>query len=652
MTNETQTPPAAKKPKRKGPIRWEAVIPFTLVVILIGVYSHFFMDTHLRLGLQWGLTQGLGVQVDIREVKTSFWQAHMRISGIDITNSEKPTHNSVSIGEIRYGMLWDALLRAKIVINEAVVEKIEFDKPRPRQGWVRPPAPPSNEPGLVDELTGKALTKVQDDYEGNVFGDLAAILGGTDAQAQLQNIEATLVSKKMAQDLEAWLKGKEKEWNDRLKTLPQGDDLKALEQRFKAIKTKDFKSPQELQKSLQEFDAVFKDADAKVKQVEAAKRDLDADLKKAETDARALERQIGADLKSLEARFRIPSLDPKALVGALFKQYLDPYLNRFATYRALAEKYVPPNLMKKGGSEPDPQIQPRPRASGVSYEFGRPNSYPFFWLKRTAVSSQAGASEYAGNIRGEILDITTNQVLTGKPTVANLAGDFPAQGITGFESKLTVDNRQADSLIELLAQVASYPISGRELVQSPEVNIAFQQAQGSLELRSTLKALRDFEMNIGNRFSEITYDIEAKNEVVKSLLSGVFGSLPAVTLDARFSGRLPQVNTGLSSNLGPELQKGLAREINAKIAEARAKIEAYVQEQVGKTKAQIDGEIRKLRTQVDGEVKKIQAQLETQKKQVESQANQAKKDAERSAKRAVEDEAKKAGEQLKKRFGL
>ncbi|HRO66772.1 MAG TPA: TIGR03545 family protein, partial [Pseudobdellovibrionaceae bacterium] len=175
---------------------------------------------------------------------------------------------------------------------------------------------------------------------------------------------------------------------------------------------------------------------------------------------------------------------------------------------------------------------------------------------------------------------------------------------------------------------------------------------GALNVQSSLKALREFELRLGNQFNNVAYNISAKNEVVSSLLKGVFNALPAVTLDARFSGTLPRINTSVNSNLGPELQKGLSREINAKIAEARAKIEAYVQEQVGKTKAQIDAEIAKLRDQVDGEVKKLQAQADAKKKEVEAQKEKAKKDAEASAKKGLENEAKKAADQLKKRLGL
>lgn len=670
MSNEqqtTQTPPP-KKIKKQGPVRWGAVIFFAVFVGLIALYSRFFMDTHLRMATAWGLTQALGVEVNVAKVETSFWNAHLKIQGIEVTNAEVPKLNSLSVGEIRFGMLWDALLRAKFVVNEAVIEQLEYGKPRSRPGWVRPPEPPSaddGKPSLVEteakKISDKALGKVEKQHNENLFGDLAAILGGSSAQVQLDKLEGSLASKPMARDLEQKVKSKDAEWQARFKTLPKESEFKALADRMQKVKTKDFKTPQELETSLRELDTIFKEADAKIKTVQQAGQDLDKDLKDLAEQARALEAQIKADLKKLETHFRIPSLDAAGLTRSVFMEYLDPYLRRFKTYRDLATKYIPPNLQKKG--EPDPSMQPRPRAEGVSYEFGRPNAYPLFWVKRTAISSQAGASAYAGEIKGELLDLASNQLITNKPTILNVAGGFPAQQIEGFKTMLKVDNRGEKSRVDLDLAIASYSLAGRELMATPDVTLAFDKAKASLEVKSWLVGLKEFELKIDNRFTDIGYAITAKNSDIDQLLKSIFNGIPMISVEGRLWGEFPRLSTALTSNLGEQLAKGLEREIKAKIAEARAKIEKYVQDEVGKAKAQVDGEIAKLKNQVEGEIKKLQAQAEAQKAKAQAQAEQAKKDAEQQAqaqinneKKKAEDEAKKAAEKaaqdLKKRLGL
>lgn len=668
--NNTDKQEKPKKIKKaKGPIRWGAVVPFTILVCLMLIYFKLFFDAHLRKGMEWVAGKAVGAEVDIADVDTSFLSAHISIKGIEMTDSEKPERNSISIGDIRFGMSWDALLRAKVLVNEAVIEQIEFAKPRKKAGWVAPPEPPpvdDGKPSKAMEEANKvkdiAADKLAKENADNVFGDIAAVMKGGSGGDQMGKLEASLASKPMAASLQTKVNSKQTEWNERLKKLPQGSEFQALGDRLSKVKTKDFKTPQELQQSLQELDTIFKEADAKIKTVQAAGTDLDKDLKDLQDQARALEAQIKTDLKTLQTHFKIPQIDAKTLTLAIFKKYLDPYLSKFQTYRNLAEKYVPPNLMKKGQKEPDPAIQAHPRSSGVTYEFGRQNSYPMFWIKRTAVSSQAGSSPYSGNIKGEILDISTNQVLTGKPTIVNVAGDFPSAGINGFSTKLSIDNRKELSVIDLATAIKSYAVEGRDFVSGGDVQIGIKKGTGALDMSAKLVGLKDLNMKVDNNFSQLDYVVSATDGTLDQMLKSIFKGIPVVTVDGRLEGTFPRINLGVDSNLGPELQKGFSREIDAKIAEAKAKIDKYIQDEVGKTKAQIDGEIAKLKGQVDGEIKKLQAQADVQKKKAEAQADAAKKDAENrlnaekkkaedQAKAGLQKEAEKAAEDLKKKLG-
>lgn len=645
----TTTPPNPKK--QKGPIRWEAIIPFTIICALIAVYFHFFFDGHLRRALEWGGYKAIGAEVNIAKLETSFFNASLRIQGIEITDAEKPTHNSIVIGDIRFSMIWDALLRAKAVVNEAAVEQIAFGTKRSHTGKVKPPDPESNEPGMADQLKDQALSEAQEQAGENVLGDVIAMLGGGDANVQLQKLQDSLPSKAMIENFDKELKAKQQTWDARLKTLPQGKDIQALNDRLNKIKYKDFKSPQELQSSLQDLDKLYKDGDAMYKQVQATGDDLSKDLKAMEAQYKDIEKQVKTDIKSLEQHFRIPKLDAKAMSMAIFNKYMGPYKAKLFRYKALAEKYAPPNLMKKDKNNEEVVIQPHPREKGISYEFGRLNSYPLFWIKRTAVSSQAGKTPDAGNIKGEILDITSNQRLIGRPTVATLAGDFPSMQIMGFLLRLSLDNTKSESVIDYAFKVSSYAILGKDLVQTPDVSIAFTKANGAMDIKGSLVGLKKINLAMNNQFSSIDYAVSSKNEIADQILKAVFAGIPVVNLTVDAEGVIPKVPFSINSNLGPELQKGFEKQIQAKIDEARKRIQAVVDEEIGKQKAQIEAQLNQLRGQFDKEVKKAQAQIEDQKKQAEGKVEQAKKDAENQAKKGLEKEGQKALDDLKKKLG-
>ena len=261
-------------------------------------------------------------------------------------------------------------------------------------------------------------------------------------------------------------------------------------------------------------------------------------------------------------------------------------------------------------------------------------------------------SAKAGNIRGEILDITTNQNLVGRPTVASLAGDFPADQIKDVLLKMTLDNTKEDSLITYQFDVGSYPIQGSELVNSPDVQIALANATGKLNIDGSLQALRNFKMNLTNQFTTANFTVSAKDGNISDILKGAFGALPVINLKGSAQGFLPAISFDVSSNIGTELESALRKQVEAKIALARKQIEDYVNKEIGKNREAIEKQVAQLRGQFDSEVKKAQAQLDAQKKQVEAKADQAKKDGENQAKKQVEQQGQKAVDDLKKKFGF
>lgn len=647
--------PAVKPKKKKGFIRWEAIVPFAIFVALVWAYFFFFFDLHLRRALEFGGYQALGAEVNVADVKTSFWNASLRIQGVQCTDPDHPTKNMLEIGDIRFGMAWDALLRAKILVNEAAVEGIKIGTPRKSAGKVKPPEPIQEGPSKLEQeaerLKNRALESTQKNYENNVLGDIAAMLSGTSGEDQLKNIEGTLVSKTQLTAFEKAYQDKAKAWDERFKALPKPKEIQELGDRLAKIKTKDFKTPQELADSLKQFDEIIKEADQKAKTLQAASNEINSDLKFFENGLKELEAQIKKDMAELETRFRLPKLDAAAISKSLFRQYLDPYLSKISRYRALAEKYAPPAVMGKGKGEPDPAMQPRPRTQGMSYEFGRPNSYPLIWVKKISISSQAGAEPGSGNVAGVITDVTSNQILTGKPTVARISGDFPSDQIEKILAQLTLDNTKERSQIVFDFEVGSYPVSGRQVVESPEVKLAFQQAQGSLKARGQLLGLRDLNFNLANQIQKVSYDIQAQNPTVQEILQGVFVGIPNVAINASIDGTLPNVMIDVNSNLGDEIKKGLEQQLQKKINEARAKIEAYVNQTVGKEKARVEAEINKLKTQGENEVKKLQTQLDSQKAQAQTKIDESKKKFEDQAKQGAQKEVEKAAEDLKKKLG-
>ncbi|PWU14929.1 MAG: TIGR03545 family protein [Bdellovibrio sp.] len=642
--------------KAKGPIRTEAVVPVILIVALIWGYFHFFFDHHLRRGLEFVGYQVMGAEVNIEELRTSFWDASLRIKKIELTDAQQPQKNMLEVGDVRFAVLWDGLLRARFVVNEMAVDDIRIGTPRKAPGKVKPPEPKSDKPGFIEKesekLKNEAVDQAKKNYDGNVLGDIASLLGGESGQVQLGKIEGTLASKQKLQELDKAYKEKGKVWDQKLKSLPQQKEIQALGDRLGKIKSKDFKSPQELGDSLKEFQSVMNEADQKVKVIQATSGEFNNDYQQIDKDLKGLDDLVKKDTRDLESRFHIPKLDAKEISQGLFRQYMGPYLAKIDYYQGLFHKYFPPPKAKKESPEPDPQFQPHPRAKGVTYEFGRQNSYPWVWVKKVSISSQTSSSPSSGSVQGTITDISSNQALVGRPTVATVKGDFSANGIRDFLGKMTLDLTQAVSLLRFEMSVGSYPVAGREVVQSPEVNLAFQKASGQMAASGELVGMKDLKMELKNKLQQVSYEIKAKNPTVQEIMRKVFLGIPEISMNASVMGTPPDLKLDISSNVGSELQKGFEEQIKKKIDEAKQKIQAYMNEQVGAQKAKLESEVNKYRAQVDAEIGKLRAQVEGEKSQAQSRANDSKKRAEEQGKQQIQQQGKKALDDLKKKLGF
>lgn len=645
--------------KTKGPIRTEAVVPFIIIVAATYCYFHFFFDYHLKKAIEFGGYQALGVELNVEQIKTSFLNGTFQLKKLELTDSENPQHNAIEIGEIRFSIPWSGLLRARLIIDEIAVEQIGINTTRKTKGKVKPPEPPKQDDGqtskVINEAKDKAIKTIENKNQGNAIGDIAVFLSQSNNQDQLGKIQETLESKKKIDALNSSIKDKQKKWDDKIKSLPNQQEIQSINDRISKLKTKDFKSPQELQQTLSEADKIVKEIDEKFKKVQGADSEFSDDIKFLDTQLKDIDQSIKSDIKNLEQRLHLPKLDAKNITESILRSYLNPYINKANYYRGLAEKYLPPKLLKKDKQPEDETIQPHPRSKGVTYEFGRNNSLPLFWLKKVSISSkQSSANDLSyGNIKGLITDITSNQKLTKKPTVMNIQGDFPSQKISNLETLLSLDNTQNESKIQYDFKIGSYTVDSKDLLQSDDASISFTNASASINSQGTLIGFNMLNLKSKNIIQNAKYEISAKEPVLKDILVSVFNGLPNLNIEVNAAGQLPEnIKLDLNSNFGPELQKGFEKQIQKKIDEARTKIQKSINDEVGKNRAEIEKQINTLRSQVDSQLQKIKEQINKEKKQNEEKVNNAKKDAENQVKKSITPDVEKKIDDLKKKFGL
>lgn len=158
------------KKQKTGVIRNAFVAPFLIFSLLIILFTTFLLDMVLRSGFEMIAEKIHGAEVNISSVSTSFSDLRMTISRVQVTDKGAPEYNQFEIGKIEFALLWDALLRAKAVINLAEVSTIKVNTKRSYPGKV-------NLGKDAGDAVEDSLNNAKEEFDGNVFGDIAALLG-------------------------------------------------------------------------------------------------------------------------------------------------------------------------------------------------------------------------------------------------------------------------------------------------------------------------------------------------------------------------------------------------------------------------------------------------------------------------------------------
>lgn len=637
MVDQTPLATKPKKIKKQGPIRFEAVIPALVIIGLIIAYFSIFFDSHLKSGLEYAATQANGAEVNISRVKTSFLTPSFHLYRLQITDKNRPERNLFEVAEINFILLWDGLLRAKVVVEEASINNIQALTPRSKPGRV---VPPSTGPSKLKELESKVLSQTKEQFNQNILGDIASVVGGAKPEEQLKNLQADLKSDRRIKEIEKELKQKELEWKQRLEALPQSKELKDIEKRFKALKF-DGKNPVQFASSLKEADKLIKEVDQKIKAIESTGKSLNSDLKAYDNVFKELDEMVKQDLKDLQSRLKIPSLDPKEFTMGLLGGLFQGRLVEVQKYMALAREYMPPKKTEEEKlASKQEALLPRARSAGEDIRFRITTSYPLFWLKRAAISSEPTDSEFSGRLSGELTNLTSNPPVVGKPTILNVEGDFPKKRILGFSSKVVIDHVGAVAKESLEVKVGSYPQDRLALTESSDVTLAVKQAQGQAELNAKLEN-QQLDITIANRWQKTEFEIEAKEKLVREILTNVMGGIPTVTLNARATGSWSNLTMGMNSNLGEALAAGFKAELDARIKAAKDQLNRLINDKIGGEKEKLLKEFSRVKGQVDQLVSSKQSEMNKAKSDLSGQMKGQKDKGQKKELKKLEEQGKK-----------
>lgn len=637
ITNTQKDKVSSKK--AKGPIRFEAIIPICLILVAIWLYGALFLDSHARRALEFLASRANGAQVDVGKFHFSFTDPSLLIEGIEITDRSNPRQNVVAIEKIRFSLVWDALLRAKLLISESSLTGLALDSPRTSPGKVFPKPSPEKtnaEISLTDKIRTEVSAQVDASIKNNFLGDIASVLSGTKPTDQIGQIREQLESETRIKALQVSLAAKSSQWTQLLKELPNPEAAKEILDKVKATKI-DISNPALAKNQLESLKTEVTKLDELVKSFQKKQKILEDDIAGFNADMRAIDEATKKDLQMLQTRLKIPSIDRDNITRSLLSKLLGDKLLKVTAFIDQAKEYIPERSHKSDAKKPD--FVPHPRGSGRTYKFPVTRGYPLVWLKTAEISSKSTENGFTGDFTGKILNLTSDPQMINVPTSVELSGSAPKQELRDISIKIVLDYRGEQGHANMDLLVGSHPFPEQTFASGGEVDFSLLASQASLSAQASFTG-SELKAKIDEVIQNPQFKTDARSPLVREALKTATSKIKQLDMKITLEGNFSHQKIGVDSNLGTELASGLQQHLKLKLDQARDQLKSFLDGRIGGERARLTSEYNKIQNSLtsllkakDGDFKTLQAEVQkTLKEKSGLSSDKSKKDMEQKAK--------------------
>ena len=539
-------------------IRWQGLIGFLSIILLLIVFVFLFADSLVKAGIEKSGEWYLGAQVNVEEVDVSFSPLSLTVIGFQATDLEKPSHNIVSFTEAAAGIeLWQYLL-GKIHISDLTIAQLEIGKKRESEGEVYFTSDSNKSDEAADPTSD--------------LPSLDTSLPSVDDLLKDSNLETV----KQAQLLQETYKIEQAKLAGIQKNLPSKEKLADYKKQVKALTDTKVKSLEEVQKVTKAFNELKNKFYADKKMVSNAKAQVQQSKDVLTTQIQQLKSAPQADWQAIEKKYSLQQIDAADFAHMLFGEQAREYLG----YAELAYEKLFPMLT---GTSAAPEIE-KTRGNGKFIYFSEQSPQPSVLIKNAHISVVLAQGDIV--IKGK--ELTHQHWMRGQRSTVNVqSNNLQGQGKFTLDMRFSLDeqqtiksdgNWQLDNLV--VADVAIQESSALSL----SLNSGLVSGKGKFNL------LADQVVSV-NEISINKADFSGK---ASSSLTNVFldtiTSLDNLALSVNASGKVTSPELSISSPLDNQLKSVVQKQFSKKLASFKGEVNAGLNEKLASALGDSDSE--------------------------------------------------------------
>lgn len=467
-----------------------------LATVLLLVYV--FAGTAIRIGMVYTLEKAVGAEVNIDDVSLSLSPLALTIDDLQITNKDKPTHNTISFAKANAALeVWPALL-GYYVVNDLSIDGLAYGTERRSPGKV-----------YRGELA-----------EESERVDLAEVLQLDLPDADELMARANLQTEAKGEALQEQASTQKKQLESLKSQLPNKDNLEKIQADIKALTDSKIENAADLAAKTEQLKKLQDTLKAERDKVRQVKQQITESRDQLESAVTALRDASAADWQQLQQLANIGEGGLAPISQILLGDVWGDRIAQLESIYRLVKPYIPEDFGKGDAAESEAgptlpnRILPLPS-----------QPYPDFLVRNARINWLIGGGEATISAQDitaqhDIINNPTrfNLDVQGLPTLAAFAlnGDFAireqmvtnvkwdmdgfaldsmeigggdnalnlAAGLLNSTGSLTLVDNQIDQQAQVILQQPNFSSSGNKYIQQL-AGLLNQQAQIPLTLGAT-----------------------------------------------------------------------------------------------------------------------------------------------------------------------
>ena len=546
-------------------IRWPGLIGFAAVTGLAALLWLVFVDRWARSAVEAAGSLAVGAEVNVSGADVTLFPAGLTLTKVEFTDPETPTENAVEFAKM--ACTFDALelLRRKVIVKEMAVEGMRFGTTREHPGKLGRDFPGKE---AVERLSKSEASKVE--FPSFEVPDAKKVL-------ESENLE----SLKIAEDAKAKIAKERETWKQRLGELPNEEKFAEYKEKIagaqKSAKGGVSGALRSLGAAKDIKDQITKDINA----IKKAKSDLEAQIADAKATLEKVKRAPFEDIERIKKKYGLSPEGLANLAGAFLGPKIEARVRQILLWRARLEPLL------KGKKKDGPQVEKPLRGKGHDVHFKEFHPLPGFLLEKAKVSLTVSAGDFSG----EIVDVTNEPEVLGRPIQARFEGsklEGMGQLVANFSADRTKPQKPKDR-IEMQAQ--GYALPAGPLSDSPDFPLELKKGRADFEVQGTLSGdLVD--LRIGAKLAQLALSGGPKRQnAIAKTVAGALSKIDGARIQARIKGPVEAFKVDLTTDmdrvfkdaasgamgdLAKDFERQLKAQIDAKMAGPLKDLEAQL----------------------------------------------------------------------------